>query len=214
MTTESTKLKMINAAGELAAEHGLDNVSTRAVAERSGENIGSIHYHFGGKDGLFEAVAHHAIDECASKEYQRLIDVLDEMSVTPIQLSKLTRLIVAEEIHDLFRVDRPMWHVQVIYHLLQRDDALYELACTEILDPSMARMAKFLHCINPDLNDEETNLHSCLIKMPVIAHANYMKPMLKRLNTDRYSETYLQTMEDLLVKQTLLLLDLPDDKTF
>jgi AcrR family transcriptional regulator len=53
---ERTRLALIEATGELAAELGFSNVSTRAVAERSGENIGTIHYHFGGKDGLFVAV--------------------------------------------------------------------------------------------------------------------------------------------------------------
>ena len=61
---DSTKMKIINAAGELAAEVGFTNVTTRAVADRSGENIGSIHYHFGGKDGLFEAVIREAMKAC------------------------------------------------------------------------------------------------------------------------------------------------------
>ena len=41
-----TREKLINAAGELAAQHGYRNVSMRAIAARAGENLGSIHYHF------------------------------------------------------------------------------------------------------------------------------------------------------------------------
>ena len=51
-----TRKGLINAAGELAAEKGFHSVSTRAVAERAQQNIGSIHYHFGSKQKLFEAV--------------------------------------------------------------------------------------------------------------------------------------------------------------
>lgn len=211
MAAETTQIKMINAAGELAAERGLDNVSTRAVADRAGENIGSIHYHFGGKDGLFEAVAREAIGHCKDKDYSRQVEHLNE-SATPAELSAFLRKLVSEEITDLFRTNRPLWHTQVIYQLLQRDDALYELFRAEVLDPSMDVMAKFFKLLDPAMPHDEIHLRICLLKMPIFAHANYMKAMLKRLNRESYSEEYLQQMEDLLVKQTQLLLGLPEDK--
>ncbi|MCJ7600062.1 MAG: TetR/AcrR family transcriptional regulator, partial [Desulfobulbaceae bacterium] len=59
MATYETSLKtreaLINAAGELAAEVGFASVSTRAIAVLAKENAGSIHYHFGSKEKLFEA---------------------------------------------------------------------------------------------------------------------------------------------------------------
>lgn len=64
LSVEVTRGNLINAAGELAVEFGIDNVSTRLVAELARENIGSIHYHFGGKGGLFMAVVQKAIDGC------------------------------------------------------------------------------------------------------------------------------------------------------
>ena len=54
-TSIKTKEALINAAGELAAEKGFASVSTRAIALRADENVGSIHYHFGSKEKLFEA---------------------------------------------------------------------------------------------------------------------------------------------------------------
>ncbi|MFH1154825.1 MAG: helix-turn-helix domain-containing protein, partial [Pseudomonadota bacterium] len=55
-TGQATQDTLVNAAGELAAEKGFSNVPIRAVADRSGQNIGSIHYHFKSKKKLFEAV--------------------------------------------------------------------------------------------------------------------------------------------------------------
>ena len=47
--------------------------------------------------------------------------------------------------------------------------------------------------------------------MPIFAHANYLSVMLRALNMKSYSEEYLHKMEDLLVRQTQLLLGLPED---
>lgn len=209
-TSETTKGLLINAAGELAAEQGFSNVSTRAVAVRSGENIGSIHYHFGGKDGLFEAVVAEAMHGC--RDVEVLSSFLEsEKAPSREAISQILRQVIAAEISDLFRSNRPDWHSQVIYQLLQRDDDLYEMLRKELLDPSLDALAKLFLLINPSFTSEELFLHSIVIKMPVFSHANNMKAIQKRLGVDYYSEDYLQKLEDVLVKQTQLLLGLPLD---
>ena len=210
-SSDTTKMNLINAAGELAAELGFTNVSTRAVAERAGENIGSIHYHFGGKDGLFEAVVRVAMGGCGLAEEEEQARNLDEAS-TPEQLAGMVRVIIASEITDMFRSDRPAWHVPVMYQLFQRDDALYEVIHQELMLPSMATMTRFLRIIDPDMEMDEIYLHCALMKMPIYAHADYMKTMLKLMEADGYSDVYLQKMEDMLVRQAQLLLGLPEDK--
>jgi AcrR family transcriptional regulator len=211
MAAEDTRQKIIDATGELASERGLDNVSTRAIAERSGENIGSIHYHFGGKEGLFAAVAAEAMKLCRKQKSLKVIATLNAES-TPQELSKAIRIVVAEEITNLFRSGRPLWHAQIIYQLLQRDDYLYEQFHKEVLNPDMDAMSTLLKAINPRLCKEEIFLQTCAMKMPIFAHAHYMKAMLKRLQVDHYSEAYLQKLEDMITHQTLLSLGLPDDQ--
>jgi AcrR family transcriptional regulator len=201
---------MINAAGELAAEIGIDNVSTRAVADFSGENIGSIHYHFGGKDGLWVAVVQEAMSGCVKIGSMEKLDEL-ENDPTPQKFSKMIREVVSDAIIDLFRSDRPDWYPQVIYRLLQRDDDLYELFRTGRLDPQMDFVHRLIGMINPQLDDEEIFIHGSLMLLPVFAHANYRNALLKRLKMKTYSDEYLKRMENLLVRQTQLVLGLPED---
>jgi AcrR family transcriptional regulator len=205
-----TKKKIIDAAGELAGELGLAHVTTRAVAERSEENIGSIHYHFGGKDGLFKAVLREAIDCCLSREYEDRINEMTE-ACSPAEFSCAVRLIIQTEITDLFRSNRPAWHAQVMYQVLQRNDELYDLMATEMMDPNLTALNRFFRLVKPSLSDEETMIHIVTLLMPVFSHATYMKAMHRILNVSVYSETYLQKLEDVLVHQTRLLFDLPDD---
>lgn len=207
----TTKLKIIHAAGELAAERGFDSVSTRMVADRSGQNIGSIHYHFGGKDGLFEAVVQAAMHGCAESLEEEFVNGLDENS-PPEDLSRVIRVLIESQISDMFRSDRPAWHVPVIYQLLQREDHLYDFFDETVVQPSVEAMTRFFRIIDPNMSAEEIHLRAVLMKMPIFAHGDYMKAMLRMLKTDHYSESYLQLMEDLIVKQTQLLLGLPLDK--
>lgn len=209
-TSDTTKMRIIQAAGELAAEVGFDNVTTRMVADKCEQNIGSIHYHFGGKDGLFEVVVREAIGGCCA-ERCALIDGLSEKS-TREELSGMIRSMISSEISDMFRSDRPGWHVPVIYQLLQRDDHLYEVFDQEVLVPGTEHMARFYKIIDPNMSDWDIHLYKMLMKMPIYAHGDYMKTMLKMLKTDHYAEAYLQRMEDLIVKQTQLMLGLPLDK--
>lgn len=209
-TSDKTKQKIVQAAGELAAGHGLGRVTTRMVAERSGENIGSIHYHFGGKDGLFEAVVREAIDGCKHiDDWQTVKDIDDD--ATPEELSAVIRKLVASEITDMFRSDRPAWHVPVVYQLLQRDDHLYDLFDELVLKKSVEGFTRLYEIIDPGMGPEEVHLRAVIMKMPIFAHADYRNAMLKMLGVEEYSDEYLQTMEDLIVKQTQLSLGLPVD---
>ena len=211
-TSEKTKRSLICSAGELAAKKGFGNVSTRSIAERSGENIGSIHYHFKGKNGLFEEVVKTAITDLAEQSIWREAAELMPEEATPEKLSRVIREMIQKQIALLFRSDKPAWHSQVIYQLLQHEGPLYTLFEREVKKPDMDAMRNFFHLIDPEMNEDVVLLRSVILKMPIFAHAHYMPAILKMLGRDRYPEEYLQAMEDLLVCQTQLVLGLPDDK--
>lgn len=54
--SERTRAQMLTAAFELFVERGFDAVSIREIAEASGVTKSLIHHHFGGKEGLWDAV--------------------------------------------------------------------------------------------------------------------------------------------------------------
>ncbi|WP_274423762.1 CerR family C-terminal domain-containing protein [Chelativorans sp. YIM 93263] len=59
---ERTREALIHAGLRLFGSHGFEATSTRALASEAGANIGSIAYHFGGKDGLHAACAEYIVD--------------------------------------------------------------------------------------------------------------------------------------------------------
>jgi AcrR family transcriptional regulator len=53
---------LIRAAMEVFGESGLEAATTREIAQRAQQNIAAIAYYFGGKEGLYLAVAQHMVE--------------------------------------------------------------------------------------------------------------------------------------------------------
>ena len=51
-----TKTTILDAAQKLMAEHGINGVSLRAISAEADANAASLHYHFGSRDVLIEAI--------------------------------------------------------------------------------------------------------------------------------------------------------------
>jgi AcrR family transcriptional regulator len=79
--------RLIGAAIELFGRKGFEATSTRAIARAAGVNIAGIAYHFGGKQGLYEACASHIAGFVRSRIEHRLgaIDPTRPDSRTPDQ---------------------------------------------------------------------------------------------------------------------------------
>ncbi|RJT31417.1 DUF1956 domain-containing protein [Mesorhizobium waimense] len=59
---DMTRAALIRAALKLFGRRGFDGTSTREIAAEAKANIGSIAYHFGGKEGLRAAAADYIVD--------------------------------------------------------------------------------------------------------------------------------------------------------
>jgi len=59
---EQTRAALVLAALKLFGRQGFDGTSTREIAAEAKANIGSIAYHFGGKEGLRAAAADHIVE--------------------------------------------------------------------------------------------------------------------------------------------------------
>lgn len=59
---DETRSALIQAALQLFGRQGFEGTSTREIAALAKANIGSIAYHFGGKEGLHAATADHIVE--------------------------------------------------------------------------------------------------------------------------------------------------------
>jgi len=67
-----TRELILNAAWDLFAEKGFEDVSVRDVTSAAGVNLASVSYHFGGKDGLIQ----ETVKRCLNPVYEYGIQLL------------------------------------------------------------------------------------------------------------------------------------------
>ncbi|WP_340536834.1 TetR/AcrR family transcriptional regulator [Nocardioides sp. GXZ039] len=130
---------LIAAALQAFAEEGIDAVSIRAVNRAAGVGPATVHYHFGTKDGLLDAVLAHHGDEVVAGVIEEARRLLDQGSATPAEVVRsLTH--PYEEMLRAHRESGLRW-VKVIDQLLRRDrDRVSDPETTRIRS-EVARMA-------------------------------------------------------------------------
>lgn len=70
--------RILQAATEIFARVGFHATTTRAVCERAGVPLGSLHYHFGGKEALYSAVVESLLEHEAE-----LVNVIEGELAAP-----------------------------------------------------------------------------------------------------------------------------------
>ena len=72
----ATRLRMLDAAEQEFAEHGLSGARVDAIAGRTDTNVRMIYYYFGSKDGLYRAVLERAYATMRETEQGLALDTL------------------------------------------------------------------------------------------------------------------------------------------
>jgi AcrR family transcriptional regulator len=69
-----TRDQILQTAGMVFAERGYAHATSKAICERAGTNVAAVNYHFGSRDGLYEAVLIEA--------HRQLIDMDDLLAIS------------------------------------------------------------------------------------------------------------------------------------
>lgn len=77
MARSATPDRLVHAGLDLLVEGGWSRLTSRAVAERAGANVGLIHYHFGGMPQLRLAVTVAAVDRLVGPLHRDLLATPD-----------------------------------------------------------------------------------------------------------------------------------------
>jgi len=101
-----TRLRILEAAGQLFATKGFAEVTSKEIAAAAGVDLASINYHFGNRNGLYQAVLIEAHDRVIRYDF---LEALEKSGRTP-----------QEKLHDLIEglvigcAGNDAWHVRVL----------------------------------------------------------------------------------------------------
>lgn len=88
-----TRMRLLEAAGEMFATHGFEGTTGKQICEHAGVNPAAVNYHFGGLEGLYEAVLMEARTRVVGRE-ELLFGLLDAPSSPHEKLRTLIALVV------------------------------------------------------------------------------------------------------------------------
>ena len=80
-----TKDRILDAAEELFAAHGFAGASLRAVTRAADVNLAAVHYHFGSKARLFEAIFQRRAEALAAEHRARLEELTARSSSPAVE---------------------------------------------------------------------------------------------------------------------------------
>ncbi len=115
---QSTRQRLIEAAGELFAATSFKETTVREICDKAGANIAAVNYHFGDKEKLYEQVILHILQQVKSNLL--LEDVFDRTAAPEVRLYTIMRTFLMRR----FDPERPEW--------------LGILASREMFEPSSA----------------------------------------------------------------------------
>jgi AcrR family transcriptional regulator len=212
-TSQRTRQALIEAAGELIAERGVGQVSTRAIAQKAGENLGTIHYHFGGKEELFKEMLRFACQAHAGPPLPDIIQGCEDALTDVHGQVEAVRKVVQHLMRRIFSPDRPPWCSRVLYQVIQYAGPLRDFLREETIDPYFKAMAGLVGRIRPDWTTREIYLWVHLVIGPIVFHADHREMVLERLGSETPPDDYLAILERRLVHDALSALGLPASET-
>jgi len=211
-TSEETRTALIQAAGELFAEYGVDGVSTRAIAERAGENTGSIHYHFGSKEGLHIEVLRHATRRFRDDPLGRYLDEHDFPAATPTEQARLVAGFVGHHFDIIGSPGEPPWCVPLMFDTMQWPSDARVWMRRELMDPIQAAHIRLFHMVHPAAPRQTAQIWAMNRTAEAIFYAVFEPAIFDYLAIASYSPGFLAEVRRQLQQSALLTLGLPSEE--
>ena len=210
-TSARTREALIMAAGELFAQRGLDAVSTRAIAEHAGENVGSIHYHFKNKEGLLKAIMEFImmrwkdspLDKCWEKYQNKLDD--------PHYRAEYVREFINIHFERIYFSDTPTWCGGMFYQCMTHPDDTIRRYFEELRRPHRDLLLETAERLHPHFNKMQAFVWANNL-MGQITHYAMMSPMIEALGPHPISrEEFIAESRRQITRRTLADLGLFDE---
>jgi TetR/AcrR family transcriptional regulator, regulator of cefoperazone and chloramphenicol sensitivity len=165
---DATRARLIDAAGQVFAEHGFQAATIRDICARAGANIAAVNYHFRDKAALYLAVLRHSMSAGCQPE-PRDAALLAE---TP---EDALRLMVSAMLHRMHNpsTSSACHHRIMVHELAQPTEALPRVV-EEIIGPNYAAWRQIIsRLLGKPPDDEITRLcaHSIIGQVVHYAHA-------------------------------------------
>jgi AcrR family transcriptional regulator len=133
-SNRETRLRLLEAAGEVFAEQGFHRATIRDICSRADANIAAVNYHFGDKESLYIAVIQHWLGE-ALRKYP------PDGGLPPgAPASERLRAFVRSWLFRMLGEGTPAWHGKLMAREMSEPTAAFEVLLNETVRPMSQRL--------------------------------------------------------------------------
>ncbi|HXE51895.1 MAG TPA: CerR family C-terminal domain-containing protein [Tepidisphaeraceae bacterium] len=190
-TNRETRLRLLEAAGEVFAEQGYRRATIRDICSRAGANIAAVNYHFGDKEKLYVAVLQHWLGEALRK--------FPPDGGLPPDASPRQRLhaFVRSWLFRMLGEGTPAWHGKLMAREMTDPTAGFECIFTDSARPMSQRLSGIVReLLGPDVDDRTVRNCAMSVAGQCCFH-RHAQEMIRRLFPDqRYTVADIERLAD------------------
>lgn len=133
---EETRNKLIECAGRLIGEQGYDRTTSKDICRMAGVNLASVNYHFGSRDGLYQAVLENVYNHVLP------LSELREVAEGAASIKEKLRGILQIYLRDAILSDS--WQIRVAIREIVQPTPLYVEYTAGIVSKKLGPVMKVL----------------------------------------------------------------------
>jgi AcrR family transcriptional regulator len=194
-----TEERLLRAAELLFAERGIAAVSLRSIMQAAETNVAAVHYHFGSKAALVEAVVRSRIDAVVTARDVLLAKIDPAGPVAPALLAQA----FIQPVVDLVDAGGRNW-VSIIGNLLASNDPALAPIAENFLERN-TRFVQLMRAANPDASMETISFRltqSMILTLRVLGGLPEVRDLMSgagaRWSVDQVREQLLDVVTSIL----------------
>ncbi len=194
-----TKTKLLRSAAKLFAKYGLDGVSTRDLAKRSGVNLCSINYYFGTKQKLYEAVLQDVISYISDHFLFSVRETIASAGqMTPREeikciIGRFFEFLCGEDVSEI--------QAELLMKELLKPTAAYDRFYLTIFEPLHKRLSGLVASeLNLPPDSRRAVLQTHILLGQVAMFRIHKTALLRRLGMKKYTPELMERTKSLLMR--------------
>jgi AcrR family transcriptional regulator len=198
VSTSGTEQRLLDAAGEVFAEHGYRAATIRQICEKAGANLAAVNYHFGDKEGLYMAVL-RSVPEAHAEKYPPNLG----LSTGATGEQKL-RAYIQSLLHRVFDEGRPGWHTKIIAREMSEPTRALDTLLEEVARPLHQELACIIReLLDSEVSDETVRLCTLSVMSQCVYYQN-ARSVIRRLYPEQvYGQHDIARLADHIAKFSL-----------
>lgn len=194
-----TKTKLLRSAAKLFAKYGLDGVSTRDLAKRSGVNLCSINYYFGTKQKLYEAVLQDVVAYISDhfvlpvREKMAAAENMPPREEIKYFIGQFYEFLCGEAVSEI--------QAELLMKELLKPTAAYDRFYSAIFEPLHKRLSGLVASeLNLPPDSRQAVLQTHILLGQVVMFRIHKTALLRRLGIKKYTPELMEQTKSLLMR--------------